>query len=234
VELFEILFILFFILIPVFEGIRKGRQRRGSGDIELPGEAEPRQHRQPGGGGRMGQRTAEDWDTEVPQPRREPEPADAADMVPDDLWEVLTGERRQPRPPVPAPPPDPAETWDDDDAPWVEEPRWERAEDVFAKERFEPAPWEEDRDEIRLDPRTESPFPTAEPPVVIAVDPYPPTPRRRVPLSVVLETPRTPRRVSPLMRALQHPDGLRQAVLLREILGPPKGLETPGEAPHTR
>lgn len=215
-ELFEILFILFFILIPVFEGIRKGRQRRGSDDIELPRDASPRPP------GRPGRPASEEWQTERPRPsQRETEPVDAADMVPDDLWEVLTGERRQRRPPAPAEPAEPQ------DAPWVEEPRWEREEDVFADERFEPAPWEEARDDVRLDPRMPAPLPPVEQPAVVAVDPYPPTPRR-VPLSVVQETPRTARRVSPLMRSLQHPDGLRQAVLLREILGPPKGLDPLG------
>ncbi len=209
-ELFEILFILFFILIPVLEGIRKGRQRRESPDIEEPRQNRPRAPGRP--------TTVERPQPGPPRTQREPEPVEAADMVPDDLWEILTGERRER--------PVPAEATEPEDAPWIEEPRWEPDEEVFADERFEPAPWEEYRDETRLElPGVPTVADEAVKAAAAAIESVQPPRPRRASLREVVETPRATRRASPLIRSLQRPEGLRQAVLLREILGPPKGLD---------
>jgi hypothetical protein len=219
VELFEILFILFFILIPVLEGIRKSRQRRDTPDIEEPTSARPR---------------PAPPRTDAP-PGRFPEPAtepvDAADMVPDDLWEILTGERRQ----APAPAEPRAEdvdsyraaeeaveeTYQAAEERWHEDPVWEREEDPRAPERFEPAPWRDERttwdEEVPFQP---------EEALIVPEERRPRPARARVSLRTVVVAPRKKREVSPLMKALQNPDGLRQAVLLKEILGPPRGMDS--------
>jgi hypothetical protein len=228
VELFEILFILFFILIPVLEGIRKSRQRRDSPDIELPDRPSPRPTHGPeptARGGRYGEP-----DDRPPPPRRpepEPEPVEASDMIPDDLWEILTGERREGRRPTPVEDrPEPDEPWmAEPDERWQEEPLWEREPEPVSEERFEPRPWLDSPGAMREDEpppiEVHVPAPVDERPARAARPPRPP----RVSLREVVEAPKVQRRVSPLMRSLQSQEGLRQAVLLKEILGRPKGLE---------
>lgn len=207
-ELFEILFILFFILIPIINGISKRRQRRGeSEDIQLPGDARERP--------RM-------------EPREEPpEPAEAADMVPDDLWEILTGERRErgatPRPTERPTEPEPEPEWEPvgPSEEWTPESPWQAEEQPREQERFEPAPWIEDSP---LDRRVELPAQQEPAPRVAQYGREDRGARRiRIAAQDALAAPR-PRGVSPLIRALRRPDGLRQAMVLRDILGPPKGL----------
>jgi hypothetical protein len=219
VELFEILFILFFILIPVLEGIRKSKQRRDTPDIEEPTSARPRPDLPT---------------TTAPPPRRpDPEPVEAADMVPDDLWEILTGEKRQR--PTPAEPRSQDVDWYEDEEVaeeaieepyraqeerWPDEPAWEREADPRFQERFEPAPWHDERQDLE-----EKVAFQPEEALIVPDERRARTARPRVSLRTVVEAPRVERQVSPLMQALQNPDGLRQAVLLREILGRPKGLD---------
>jgi hypothetical protein len=230
-ELFEILFILFFILIPVLEGIRKSRQRGDSEDIELPGRSTPRPSpRAPDErDGARGDRYGAPAQRPAPPSRQDPEPAGAADMVPDDLWEILTGERRPSTPPAELPR-ETEEPWMAEPGPeWQEEPRWEPEPEPVSEERFEPRPWldspEAMRDEDAPEP-AEIQLPTPEPdrPLLAARPPRPPRPPR-VSLREVVEAPRVVRRKSPLIRSLQSQEGLRQAVLLKEILGRPKGLD---------
>lgn len=208
-ELFEILFILFFILIPIFEGLRKGRQRRDSPDIEAPGRAQQRPAPRPG------------------LPRYPQEPADesdeAAEMIPDDLWEILTGERRERAPGSGLPPEDVAVEVDvAEDEPWPEEPIWEREEDPRFRERFDPKPWRGGKGD-----HVDEPVPFQPEEALIVPEDHTPRVARppRVPLRTAVETPPVQRAMSPLMRSLQQPEGLRQAVLLKEILGPPRGLD---------
>jgi hypothetical protein len=228
VELFEILFILFFILIPVLEGIRKSRQRRDSPDIELPDRPSPRPSRGPEPTARR-ERYGEPADGPLPPRRPEPEPVEAADMIPDDLWEILTGERREGRRPTPVEdhhePED--EPWmAEPDERWQEEPAWEREPEPVAEERFEPRPWMDSPEAMR-DEELSRPVEIHMPEPVderTARAPRPPRPPR-ISLREVVEAPKVQRRTSPLMRSLQSQAGLRQAVLLKEILGRPKGLE---------
>lgn len=99
-----LLFIIIFILAPIIERLLKaGRQRP-------PGEDTPQERRPPR---RMPeQRRPLPWEEE-PRPRgpmgteEEEEGVSAAEMLPDDLWEILTGEKRQrpaPEPPRTQPP----------------------------------------------------------------------------------------------------------------------------------
>lgn len=212
-ELFEILFILFFILIPIFEGIRKSRQRR-RGPEEMDTEDSPAL---PG-------RSPYEGPAGRPPPSPEPEvdTSDAADMVPDDLWEVLTGERRVP--------PAPAEDQVDEEeeyATWRDVPAWkpehepEPEPEHEEEERFEPSPWMEDAESLAAQT-----VPDPAEAHLLAMDFSPPSPDElRATLGAAIGAPDAPRRRSPLMASLRSSHGLRQAVLLREILGPPKGLD---------
>jgi hypothetical protein len=103
-RIFTILFVVIFILAPIIERVLKaGRgaqtpQRPPPGQRRpLPGPPAPPQRRE------LPDRTR----TPLPAPRAEtPQEAQkAADLIPADLWELLTGQKQapQPAPPVPAP-----------------------------------------------------------------------------------------------------------------------------------
>jgi hypothetical protein len=210
VELFEILFILFFIMIPVLEGLRKGRQRRDSPDIEAPGRAQQRPPVPAPGLPRYPQQPAD-------------EPDEAAEMIPDDLWEILTGERRERTPASGTPPEEVAVEVDvEENEPWPDEPIWEPEEDPRFQERFDPTPWRGGHGGPE-----EAPVPFQPEEALIVPEERIPRASRppRISLRTVVEAPPAQRTVSPLMESLKHPEGLRQAVLLKEILGPPKGLD---------
>ncbi|MFO7894950.1 MAG: hypothetical protein R6U63_14655 [Longimicrobiales bacterium] len=210
-DLFEILFIALFILFPIMEGILKKRRK--------PEDSEP--------GEGSGAEADADWSAPDEEPRA------ASDMVPDDLWEVMTGEKRRagagggaegergvqrsmepeesPEPVREHAGPDTAAEAPEDwrSAPWVVDEETEEHEPVSAEYRG--------------------------PEAYSLETPAPPPLEREVPTSEarhrafhrLLDRPKPERkrRLSPLMRSLRSPDGLRQAVLLKEILGPPKGLE---------
>ncbi len=235
-ELFEILFIVFIILIPLMEGIRKSRQRRGeTEDVQLPtqGTGRPR----PGASDRPRHEPREMTERRPPPAPREPEPAEASDMIPDDLWEILTGERRQ-RPPEPELEPEEAIVDLEQEEPWREVPdrRWrEEPEEEDWREKELPEPDLEPVMEERFEPghRPAPPPPERRParavqPTHAHREPEPLSTRRRRPSlrDLTDEVPAPARESSPLMRTLQSPQGLRDAILLREILGPPKGLNS--------
>jgi fused signal recognition particle receptor len=213
VELFEILFILFFILIPILEGIRKSRQR--GRDAEQGPVPQPRPSHPPG------LEHARDR-AQPPDSRPQPEPADASDMIPDDLWEILTGERR-PRGPGPARP-EPEPEPDEPEIVWRAEPSWspELEEPDFGQfsreEPPEPAP-------LSI-PTPPLPTPQQEVQPTGFTDhvPAPSTSARRW-IRDAVDAPPQPIEPSPLVKALHEPDTLRQAVILSEILGRPKGLD---------
>jgi hypothetical protein len=226
---------MMFILIPIFEGIRKSRQRRRAEADTAESDDAPIRSRVPpprtGAGSRPGPRTV------GPQPGAQPrpQPADASEMVPDDLWEILTGERRQrPQPPEPAPEPEEVRVEvEEPEERWLELPdeRWRDEEP--APERREPdlpqravsKPWW-DRPEPEPEPApapasAETYSPLSRP----GRAPVKPRPPRASLRDFTEPAPLPPRQKTPLMRTLQSAEGLRDAVLLREILGPPKGLE---------
>lgn len=133
-------------------------------------------------------------------------------LLPDDLWEILTGERRRPVLTVPAPEPEPDFEFDF-------EPDSEPEPDL------EPEP-------VRVDAgryeETRSPVHAREPDIVSLESEPPPAEIRRAAFhdrlgsTPPLARPRAARRLPPL---LANRKGLRQAVVLREVLGPPKGLD---------
>lgn len=206
-DLFELLFIAFFILIPVLDGILKKRRQQ-------PG---------PPSGSDTGER---------PGPRGEP--TSAADMVPEDLWEVLTGQRRRESGSEPLEP----------TAPWSSEPERpaETAPEPIAVETpgedWRSEPWAIDEEPARPEPVSlEYRGPEAysledlPPPPETLERPLPSARARHDAFHDRIDRDPTTRRTgarspsSPLIRALRRPEGLRQAVLMKEILGPPRGLE---------
>lgn len=227
---FEILLLLFFFGIPILEGVlRKGRKG---------GEAppEPRQGSLPGQ--RPG-RTAEggvgsDADSAsgpaTATAPREAEAGAASDMVPDDLWELLTGERRS------------STTTTEPDAPSVPvpvpvlelEPEYRDYADDTRRYPEEPEVGEPVLEEWSSPSGAES-LEYVGPEAYSLEQPIPPPEVRHQRFHDRLDalgreiggdsaSDRVGRR-SRLLSSLRSPAGLRQAVLLKEVLGQPKGLE---------
>lgn len=211
-DLFEILFIALFILFPIMEGILK---KRGKGKKGPPP-------------------TGDEADAGWSEP--DEEPRSAADMVPDDLWEVMTGEERQPGEEGGAGEPGGGEA-----SPWssapgetptpAAEPDTEpRTEPVFDEGPSEPWRVEDEAEEAEpasleyQGPEAYSLETPAPEPVVREV---PSSEARHRAFHRLIDKPKRKRkrRLSPLMKALSTPDGLREAVIMKEVLGPPKGLE---------
>ena len=208
-DIFELLFIAAFILFPVIEGILRQR-KKGKG----PG---PGADRSPGAGG--------------PEPREE-EVRTASDMVPDDLWELMTGERRQPGG-------EPAGGVEGEpEAPWSTAGEAGASAEAGSgtatePESWEPEPWMDDSAASREPESLEYEGPEAY--TLETPAPAPPPVERRVPTAearhrafhAFIDEPQPSGRGrrSPLVQALHSPGGLRQAVLLKEVLGTPKGLE---------
>lgn len=215
-DLFEILFIALFILFPIVEQVLK--KKRTPGTQQEP-EGRALEEEVPEKLERPGQ-------VEVPASR---DPASASDMVPDDLWAVLTGEQREPQvEEVPAADP-PA--WGEERAPaWGEARR-----EVKRRRARQNAPWSIDDDlvaepvpdsleeygleayslePVDLEPVSlEQPLPSAE------------VRHRQFHDLIDRPSPRRKARRSRVSRALREPESLRQALILNEVLGTPKGLD---------
>lgn len=209
-DLFEILFILLFILFPILEQVL----RRRKGQVEEP---------------ETGDEDAGVRDAGTT--RSEAEPSSAADMVPDDLWAVLTGEDRS----------------REEDAVAVKtEAPWSEPAEEPAKEREEPRLWE--RDERSWEPDRPPP-PVAkgeigdpvsleyEGPEAYSLErtdfeavsleqPLPSPEERHRAFHALIDRPpqRRRRHRSAVGRALRDPERLRNAFVLAEVLGPPRGL----------
>ena len=199
-DLFELLFIAIFILFPILEGVLKQRRKGRGGPVD-------------------------EGEREAGADRSEEEPRSAADMVPDDFWEIMTGERREAEPSTPTA---------EGGAPWEETGgRMETAttEPESDDTLWEPEPWMDDSSVSREPVSLEYEGPEA----YSLETPAPPPVERKVPSAearhrafhalVDRPRPKRTRDVSPLVRSLRSREGLRQAVLLKEVLGPPKGLD---------
>ena len=225
-DLFDLL-IIAFILLPVLEGIfgKKARQKRKQGKVGRPGA--------PGGPDRRSR------DEEAGRA------TSAGEMVPDDLWELLTGERRTRETdaePVASETPESRELEEADRG--LES--WE-ADLEPAMEPVEYEPLESRRDE---EDRVSEP-PSDWLPGKAGERGHPPSEgysleRTDLPEAYSLETPVRPERLRhaafhrkldalpPAARAhrpaaardlgLDSATALRRAVILKEVLGPPKGL----------
>jgi hypothetical protein len=247
-----VLFFIFFVL-PILERVLKG-----SGKQEPPPDqrSRPRRDEEIGSGGlqtrRGGQGSGVDpaqagqrgpFDGTSPHQPAADEASDASDMIPDDLWEILTGERRQrpaQGPPVPAP---------EAGLPYgsgheeQEEPGWYSYED---EPEVSPAPaagsdrWhtghsaegrrvESAREDHERGVHSADRAPVHEAPPLHVFDVASvPTDRARHAAfhrrfdEVKSEPPaRRPERLF----HLRSRDELRRAIIMKEILGRPKGLE---------
>jgi hypothetical protein len=220
-----ILLILVFLFAPLIERFLKAGKAQQPPE-ERPPEQRPRQQRMP-----------QQHPPQRGEGRHEPVGASrtaaddaAADMLPDDLWEILTGERRPPRLPLPQEVPDTYEdTYSVEDYP----EETETLEEMASRESPAPGEWISQRPEETTG--------------VLPPDPYVrPLPRREMPRVVSLEdleiddverhdqfhrrldTLRPPARVrrrpSNAYRFTGEED-LRRAIIMAEVLGTPKGLE---------
>lgn len=218
-----ILLIIIFIVAPLIERLLKG----GKG-AQQPPEQRPQQRlpqHQP-----FPQR-------QPPQRRQEPVAGPAADeddaaagMLPDDLWEILTGEKRSPQLPVPHEEPEEfEEAYATEEYP--EEAR--SLEELASLEGPSPGEWVSDMPE--------------ETSVIVPADAYVrPLPKRDVPRVVSLEEldiddrkrheefherldsfggPARVRRPARSAYRFRTDEDLRRAIVMSEILGTPKGLE---------
>ncbi len=225
-DLFEILFILLFILFPILEGVRK------KGKSGPPGTGKPGTRGADADAGESGVGRPEAGRSEAgPSGAGEGQPTPAADMVPDDLWSILTGETR-PRGGVDV------EVGDEEepDTPWSEAAdrrSWEPADTVEPaaadlEPDIEPVSLEYEGPEAysleRTDHRASSLERTDFEPIERRV-PDPETRHRAFHAFIDRPRPTRRRRKSAVGRALQDPESLRNAFVLAEVLGRPKGLE---------
>jgi hypothetical protein len=225
-DLFWVFFIIFFIVAPILEKVlKRGRggqqqqqqqQRRG----RLPGSPPPR----PGLPGRPVESR-----TPAPSPRGTSD-RDATDLVPADLWEVLTGQRRMEPSPPPADeralarPRTPDSDFDELESWELTAPRQEAPPPVASSE---------DRavDELLRRRDREARILNA-PPVIVSLETAPLSEARRhdafhrklaaLPAPALSQTPVSKRAGMP---DLSDRDALQRAIILHEVLGPPKGFD---------
>lgn len=230
----SILIILLFILAPLIEKILKAGK-----PPQEPPEQKPRQRQRPP----AGQRPQPPVDR-APRPTpRAPTPFDdededlAAGMLPDDLWEILTGERRTPVEPQRAPQPRTLPQHHDtvDGPPASFEDPTEHSFELEHQADFE----------SDFDPDFEEAAYSAEP---VEIEPYVhQAPVREAPKVVSLEktyfdaesrhdrfherleelppAARIRRRKPTRAAGMLDDDDLRKAIIMNEVLGPPKGLQ---------
>lgn len=211
----SLLLILIFIFAPLIERLlRSGRK---------PPEPPPGQQRppMPAPRSRLPQQPAPR--AEEPPPRvviaRREEEEPAATMLPDDLWEILTGERRSPPAPVPTPQWDPEVADEEVDA-------FERdvsREEEYALARREEAPI------VTAEEAYVRPLPQHEPPTIVSLETVDIDDRLRhrqfhERMSNIAPAARV-HLSAPSRHLMPSGEDLRRAIIMAEILGPPKGLE---------
>ena len=221
-----LLLIIIFIVAPLIERLLKAGKGTQQPPEPRPQQRIPPQQRVPQP--RPQQQT-------LPQHRREESAGRdddaAADMLPDDLWEILTGERRTPRGPAPTPRAEPQDVDErypveayPDEAPSLEEAALEQPSERGWLSRLpeEPA--------VVLSPESyERPLPQRDVPRVVSLEELEfDTEKRHDSFHRRLET-LTPvarvQRPSPGVYRFTNDEDVRRAIVMSEILGPPKGLE---------
>jgi hypothetical protein len=223
--LFQLLFIGVLVLASVLDASTRKRRRQQRMERRERAEADA-----------AGDSTRDDA-TMMPQGTGQAERERTADsMVPADLWEILTGEKRAPTREEPAPAPaaeagpqapvEPERAWSFDDRveetyepPPTLEPSFEKEPEEAPPE--EPRPWAAEL-EIRRSAQLAAPSAAAM--GASLVEPAPPLrhastarPVRRPAASVYAE----------LLRS-GGPDSLRTAIVVSEVLGPPAALRRDG------
>lgn len=214
-DLFPLLLFLIFVLGPILEGLKRKNKQPPPPPPQRRRMPQPPQQREV---------PAEPSRTEEISSRRNEE--SAATMVPNDLWEILTGQK--PLPPVPTTPKPPApvatkrQPWD-----VVFDPDEEDEESGP-----EAAPVEQVNVETRRERGAAQSLETLERhpvPVVVSLEDNIPTTRqrheafhRKVAAPLPAPKAKVPRR--PVLN-LKNRSELQRAILMQEILGKPKGLE---------
>jgi hypothetical protein len=233
-----ILFFVFFVL-PILERVLKGGKQPppdGPPEQQLPRRQRPGAR----GRGEVEDERAGIRTQELPHgraPGHTPAEASsdpAADMIPDDLWEILTGERRT-RPTPPAPVEHEREVWEVDDE--AEEETYVGEVEAFEQARVHLEHREDEarRDALQLDRElavnTAERAPVHEAPKLRIFDAsqVPTTAQRhaafhrRIDAAVPAPRKRRPPTLGRIAGLGSYE--LRRAVVLREVLGPPKALE---------
>ncbi|HSH45313.1 MAG TPA: hypothetical protein VK966_05635 [Longimicrobiales bacterium] len=222
-DFFEVLIILALFVAPLIEGVLRKRKDSGEGaeGPDLPGGLGSDDASSPG----RDRSDAPAWQgSDGTETEREPVAAGpAADMVPDDLWEVLTGERRQ--------------SGSRGDTASREEaaPAWSQetvaVEEPDALGEMAEADWLEA--EVGASELGEPDSQEETPRIVSLEQPLPDPEQRHREFHEKMESlieatsigsERRPDRAAPLRNALGTASGVRQAVLLSEVLGPPVSM----------
>lgn len=233
-----ILIIIVFILAPLIERLLKAGKQQ-------PPQLPPRQQRRPQMPPPQQQAPRDEAPPRVVIRRDEEE---AAAMLPDDLWEILTGERRSPQPPVepepledeyeeaqslattsagewislpPEPEPAPAPTPDRTPVPARRPSAWSD----YQSQRSVPAPLE--RAPIRAERGYVRPVPARDVPRVESLEQLDfDDEARHDRFHEKLEETRRPARVqTPKAWRFTRDEDLRHAIIMAEVLGRPRGLD---------
>lgn len=221
-DFFEVLIILAFIFLPLLDGILKSRRAGQQEDVPIKTPPE-RERERVGHGAGAGSPGGMSGTARTPD-----EPVDAgpaADMIPADLWEVLTGERRsEPKAPEPS--------WqEDEEEPWLRAPAEELPDELGSGEG-ELSPWAREYEDLEdAEPESLEPVsPHHGYPEVVSLEAPPPPPEvrhrrfhERYDSEPVAPAPAGGDFVRDLRSGLRG-QGLRRSVILAEVLGPPKGL----------
>jgi len=198
-DLLGFLFFLFvFIIGPILGQKRKGQQQAPQ---QRPRQAPP----------------APPVPSRTEELPRQQAPQSAAEMLPDELWEILTGQKRPA--PIPVPPTRYEEEEPDEEAEFVE---------VRTEEIRRPV------EVIAAEERSLETYEPREVPVVVSMETLPPSPRvrheefhRRIATAEPAPVQAQPagRTAAARLTAIAQRGRLRDVIALQEILGRPKGLE---------
>lgn len=219
-ELFPILMFIIFFLAPLLEGLKRKNKDGKQPPQDTPRRPLPRvpQQRLPDARAPQSSSRME----EVSGKSRTEE--SAATMVPDDLWEILTGQKR---PPVLTTP---------QQLPEERKPHWdvvydpeENEEDEADEESLVREDVEVETRRARVEAQSLETYDRHPQPVIVSLEENIPTGAQRhasFHQKILAQTPVKPVRppASPLLD-LRNRAELRRAFLLNEVLGRPKGLE---------
>lgn len=201
----------FLTILIVFAVISKILEAIGGGGKKGPQRRPPRQRPQA--------RT-------LPPGGTRPDAGNAADMLPDELWELLTGQKRPPREASPPVPTRTAPVLDDE----VEEPRVVVDEEAEAAEYVRTHRRDVQGEISRtLDERRQAALQRLEQ-VTVPAGRVPPTEKvRHEEFHAKIDARPAPGPPASTVAAglgLARPADLRRAFILSEVLGPPKALES--------
>ncbi|HEX6135923.1 MAG TPA: hypothetical protein VFZ24_18265 [Longimicrobiales bacterium] len=209
----SILIILIFIAAPLIERLLKAGKQQQPPQQRRP--MPPPRQRLPE---QRPATQAEEPPARVVIARREEEESAAA-MLPDDLWEILTGERRPQS--VPAPRPEWEVEEEEEEAYALEQPV--SSEEEYTRLRREPAPV------VLPEEPYVRPLPRHEPPAIVSLEEVDIDDRLRhrqfhERLSSIAPAARV-HLSAPSRHLMPSGEELRHAIIMAEVLGKPKGLE---------